>query len=125
MNLAMEERSWSSQHWAVERVLRLLRPVLAVAKIPCTDTRVGSVFTSLCRECWFDKGINMHRHNLFAVVEPVLTTIRTPFETCCNKASFGHCSVCRIGKMLEDYDHEISFATPGISIPAWSVRDAV
>jgi hypothetical protein len=67
----------------------------------------------------------MHQHNLFALVEPVLTTIRTPSETCCNKASFGHCSFCKIGKMLEDYDHGSLALIPGVSIPAWSVHDAV
>ena len=67
----------------------------------------------------------MQRYNLFALVKPVLTTIRTPSETCCNKASFGHYSFCRIGKMLEDDDRGSLVLTPGTSVPAWSVCDAV
>jgi hypothetical protein len=57
---------------------------------------------SLCRECWNAKGVNMHRHNRFVVVEPAWTISGDFSQTCCKKASFGHCSFCRTRESLED-----------------------
>lgn len=57
---------------------------------------------SLCRDCWFDKGFNKHKHKQFKVIEARSridrSSDRSLDQYCCQKASFYHCSSCTLRK---------------------------
>jgi hypothetical protein len=53
---------------------------------------------TVCRDCWYDKHANKHRHRSFLSVEPPTGAIANTNEGlashCCQKPAFYHCNSC-------------------------------
>ncbi|OQV03769.1 hypothetical protein CLAIMM_08771 isoform 1 [Cladophialophora immunda] len=51
---------------------------------------------TLCRGCWFSRGVNTHPHRSFKVVEPRCSVRSTTpaASSCCDAAAVNHCASC-------------------------------
>ncbi|KAH0848287.1 hypothetical protein FOPE_02268 [Fonsecaea pedrosoi] len=85
-----------------------------VAPQPCSACRKRSASRyaclecpyTLCRGCWFSRGVNTHPHRSFKIFEPTCSTGRVtaadtlPTNSCCDDAAVNHCVSCSKGFAL-------------------------